>query len=159
MDARQIPFDNEFEVVGAFDVLEHIEEDTTVLGEMYKATLRGGGIMLTVPQHPWLWSQNDEHGHHVRRYQAKELKRKVEEAGFQVVKMTSFVSFLLPLMIISRLRQRWRTTEYDALSEFKIGRLTNTLLEKVLDVERGIIRAGMSLPVGGSLLVVAKKLL
>jgi len=157
MDARQIPFDHEFEVVGAFDVLEHIEEDTTVLGEMYKATLRGGGIMLTVPQHPWLWSQNDEHGHHVRRYQAKELKKKVEEAGFQVARMTSFVSFLLPLMILSRLRQRKPQPGYDAMSEFRISRLTNVLLESVLNMERGIIRAGVSLPMGGSLLVVAKK--
>jgi hypothetical protein len=113
--------------------------------------------MLTVPQHPWLWSQNDEHGHHVRRYQAKELKRKVEEAGFQVVKMTSFVSLLLPLMILSRLRQRKRQPGYDAMSEFKIGRLTNALLESVLNVERGIIRAGVPLPVGGSLLLVARK--
>jgi ubiquinone/menaquinone biosynthesis C-methylase UbiE len=44
MDARQIPFDNEFEVVGAFDVLEHIQEDTTVLGELYKTTLRSGEL-------------------------------------------------------------------------------------------------------------------
>lgn len=158
MDARHIPFENEFEVVGAFDVLEHIQEDTTVLNEMYKATLRGGGIMLTVPQHPWLWSQNDEHGHHVRRYQAQELKKKVEEAGFQVVKMTSFVSLLLPLMILSRWRQRKPQPEYDTMSEFRIGRLTNVLLESVQNVERGIIRAGVSLPVGGSLLVVGKKL-
>jgi len=44
------------------------------------------------------------------------------------------------------------------MSEFRIGRLTNVLLESVLNVERGIIRVGVSLPVGGSLLVVGKKL-
>ncbi len=49
MDARQIPFDNEFEVAGAFDVLEHIQEDTTVLGEMYKTTFRGGELYSLFP--------------------------------------------------------------------------------------------------------------
>jgi len=156
MDARYIPFYSEFQVIGAFDVLEHIQDDETVLKEMYKATIQGGGIILTVPQHPWLWSQTDEYAHHVRRYQANELKVKLEKSGFKIVRMTSFVSLLLPLMALSRLKQQ--KPNLDALSEFRISRVTNYLLEIILDMERGIIRAGVSLPVGGSLLVVANKL-
>jgi len=156
MDARYIPFYSEFQVIGAFDVLEHIQDDETVLKEMYKATIQGGGIILTVPQHPWLWSQTDEYAHHVRRYQANELKVKLEKSGFKIVRMTSFVSLLLPLMTLSRLKQQ--KPNLDALSEFRISRVTNYLLEIILDMERGIIRAGVSLPVGGSLLVVANKL-
>lgn len=158
MDARRIPFDQEFDVIGAFDVLEHIQEDITALQEMHRSTLNGGGIILTVPQHTWLWSQNDEHAHHVRRYLAKELRNKLESTGFRVVKMTSFVSMLLPLMIMSRLRLQRKTSNYDPFAEFKISRLTNLLLERILDVERNFIRLGVSLPVGGSLLVVARKI-
>jgi len=158
MDARRIPFDQEFDVIGAFDVLEHIREDITVLQEMHRSISNGGGVVLTVPQHPWLWSQNDEHAHHVRRYQAKELKNKLESTGFNVVRITSFVSLLLPLMVMSRLRLQRKTLNYDPLAEFKISRLTNFLLEHVLDVERSFIRSGVSLPVGGSLLVVARKI-
>lgn len=44
MDARKIPFIDEFAVIGAFDVLEHIQEDTTVLNEIYKSTQRGGKL-------------------------------------------------------------------------------------------------------------------
>ncbi len=106
MDARQIPFEDEFDVIGAFDVLEHIKEDTIALSAMYQATSKGGGVLLTVPQHPWLWSQADDYAHHVRRYQAKELKAKVENVGFQVIKIASFVSLLLPLMVLSRLQQK-----------------------------------------------------
>ncbi|OQW94337.1 MAG: SAM-dependent methyltransferase [Beggiatoa sp. IS2] len=158
MDARHLPFEHEFEVIGAFDVLEHVKEDTTILGEMYKATLPKGGIILTVPQHPWLWSQTDEYAHHIRRYHAKELKNKVEKAGFQVERMTSFVFILLPLMMMSRLRPKKQRANVDVIAELKMSDITNFLLEKILDIERGFIRAGLSFPVGGSLLVVARKL-
>src|ERR1041384_8013479 len=72
MDARQIPFREEFDVVGAFDVLEHVTEDEEVLSQMYQATRKGGGILLTVPHHPFLWSSLDVHARHVRRYQTRE---------------------------------------------------------------------------------------
>ena len=59
MDARQIPFDQEFDVIGAFDVLEHIQEDKAVLQQIHQAVKRNGGIILTVPQHQFLWGPND----------------------------------------------------------------------------------------------------
>jgi SAM-dependent methyltransferase len=66
MDARNIPFENEFDVIGAFDVIEHIEEDEAVLKQMYQACKHQGGIILTVPQHAFLWSYMDEYSCHVR---------------------------------------------------------------------------------------------
>jgi len=157
MDARRIPFRDEFDVIGAFDVLEHISEDEEVLSEMYKATRNQGGILLTVPQHPFLWSQVDDYARHVRRYKAQELRDKVRRAGFDVTRITSFVSFLLPLMAISRLKQRVCDDQFDPAAELTTSPLTNTILEKVLDCERALIRTGLSLPAGGSLLVVAHR--
>jgi len=157
MDARQIPFAEEFDIIGAFDVLEHIEQDEDVLKQMYYATQNGGGIILTVPQHPWLWSQADNHAHHVRRYVKQNLIIKLQEAGFKVVKVTSFVSFLLPLMLISRINNRSNSKDYDPTSELKISGTLNYLLEKTLDIERWFIKLGFSFPLGGSLLVVAYK--
>lgn len=157
MDARQIPFEQEFDVIGAFDVIEHIQEDDQVLDQMFKATQLRGGVILTVPQHRWLWSQTDEYAHHVRRYTAKELKNKVEAAGFQVVKMTSFVSLLLPLMMISRLKPKKANVKYDVLAEFKISNFLNNTLESILNLELMLIKNGISFPAGGSLLLIAKK--
>ncbi|MEW5857914.1 MAG: class I SAM-dependent methyltransferase [Cyanobacteriota bacterium] len=157
MDACKIPFEREFDIIGAFDVLEHIKEDRIVLAEMYRATKAGGGIILTVPQHPWLWSQADDYAHHVRRYRAQELKTKVQRAGFKIVRMTSFVSLLLPLMLLSRSQQQRPKPDYDPLAELRIGGLANSILEKVLDFERSAIRLGLSFPLGGSLLLIAKK--
>ncbi|MBD1896732.1 class I SAM-dependent methyltransferase [Coleofasciculus sp. FACHB-129] len=157
MDACKIPFEEEFDIIGAFDVLEHIKEDRIVLAEMYRATKPGGGIILTVPQHPWLWSQADDYAHHVRRYRAQELKTKVQRAGFKIVRMTSFVSLLLPLMLLSRSQQQRPQLNYDPLSELRISGLANSILGKVLDFERAAIRLGLSFPLGGSLLLIAKK--
>lgn len=156
MDARRIPFEKHFDVIGAFDVIEHIQEDELVLAQMHQAVRTGGGIMVTVPQHASLWSEADDHARHVRRYSAQELKAKVERSGFEVLRITSFVSLLLPLMFISR-RQQFSRQEFDPWAEFKVGRFTNWLLKRIMDVERSIIKLGISLPMGGSLLLVARR--
>jgi len=157
MDARRIPFRDEFDVIGAFDVLEHVEQDEEVLAQMHQATRKGGGILITVPHHRFLWSPVDEFSRHVRRYETSELKEKVKRAGFSIVRITSFVSFLLPLLIASRFKQRVTGDEIDPSAEYNLSDLVNTTLEKVLDGERLAIRAGLSFPVGGSLLLVARR--
>lgn len=157
MDARRIPFRDEFDVIGAFDVLEHIKQDEEVLAQMHQATRKGGGILITVPQHRFLWSPVDEFARHVRRYETRELRDKVSRAGFSVVRISSFVSLLLPLLIASRFKQRMTGAEVDPSAEYNIGRLINTTFEKVLDAERRIIRSGLSFPAGGSLLLVARR--
>jgi len=157
MNARRIPFREEFDVIGAFDVLEHIQEDEEVLSQMYQAVRKGGGILIAVPQHPFLWSQVDDYARHARRYRARELKEKVSRAGFSVTRLTSFVSLLLPLLMLARFKQRSNSAEFDPLSEFNISTVMNTTLEKILDGERQLIRAGVSFPAGGSLLLVARR--
>lgn len=157
MDAREIPFWKEFDVIGAFDVIEHIKQDRVVISQMYQATKPGGGVIITVPQHPWLWSQADTYAHHVRRYTKADLINKLKQAGFKVNRVTSFVSFLLPLMLISRLGNRVNSHDYDPASELRINSTLNYLFERVLDLERWLIKLGFSFPLGGSLLIIAYK--
>ncbi len=156
MDARQIPFECEFDVVAAFDVLEHIVEDDAVLRQMFKATKPGGGLLMTVPQHRFLWSAIDEHSMHERRYSRAELRRKVEQAGFRIQRMTSFISLLLPPMIYSRMRSN-SSRDFKLWKEFEISRLLNALLGSILTAERAMIERGVSFPAGGSLLLIAKR--
>lgn len=156
MDARDIPFYEEFDVIGAFDVLEHIPEDEGVLAQMHAAIRTGGGVLITVPQHPCLWSPYDDYARHVRRYRRAELVEKVERAGFCVERVTSFVAFLLPLMAASRLRVR-RRGEVDLGRDLACPPRLDAALERVVGVELNLIRRGVSLPAGGSLLVAARK--
>lgn len=157
MDARLIPYKEEFEVVGAFDVLEHIEEDEDVLAEIHRALTSGGGAIFTVPQHQWLWSVTDEHACHVRRYRVGELRRKVERAGFRVDLDTSFVSLLLPMMVASRLSRKDALAD-DPNAELRLSPVLNRMLLAVMAVERVLIKVGMRFPIGGSGLLVARKI-
>lgn len=160
VDARQLPFEEEFDVVGAFDVLEHIEDDEVVLREMYRSTKTGGGAIITVPQHQWLWSATDETSYHKRRYTRAELLRKVENAGFRPVRVTSFITFLFPAMLVSRLRwwlKKTSETGNQGLKEAEINPFVDGVLEKICGLERYFIERGVSFPFGGSLLFVASK--
>jgi len=157
MDARRIPFREEFDVIGAFDVLEHVKQDEEVLSQMYQAVRKGGGILITVPHHPFLWSDSDDFARHVRRYKWRELSNKVGNAGFEILRITSFVSLLLPFMLLSRYKQRLSSKPFDPAAEFDISSSINTALERVLDGERALIRAGLSFPAGGSLLLIGRR--
>jgi SAM-dependent methyltransferase len=155
MDAREIPFCREFDLICAFDVLEHIEEDTRVLNRIVAALAPGGGVMLSVPQHPFLWSQVDVYSHHKRRYRPMELTAKCVAAGLTIVRDTSFVTSLLPLMFMQRMTER-KDAAFDPSAEHSLPRPVDRGLEMALDLERRLIRAGASLPFGGSRFVLAR---
>lgn len=154
LDARRIPFRDHFDLIGAFDVIEHIREDELVLSEMCRALRPSGGLLLTVPQHPWLWSPVDDFAGHVRRYRKRELVAKVEAAGFEVLFATSFVTFLLPLMLLSRLSKR---NLAKAEAELRIGSMANAIGGAFFSLERAMVGSGINLPAGGSLLLAARR--
>lgn len=157
IDGRNLPFRAEFDVVGAFDVIEHIEQDIDVLTQIHKALRVGGGLLITVPQHRFLWGPDDEHAGHHRRYTRIELCEKLSAAGFTIVRATSFVSLLFPLMFVSRWSRKMWKIEYDPTSELRIGKLANFFLERIMSLEGQMIRRGCDFRVGGSLFVVAVK--
>ena len=155
MDARHIPYRNHFDAIGMFDVLEHIEDDRAVLDQIWKALTPGGLMLLTVPQHRWLWSPADDVARHVRRYTACELTGKVSAAGFSVLRSTSFVALLLPVMIAARLLAGNKPV--DAAAVLRINTLLNRLFNRVMSLEISMIRVGLNFPFGGSRLLVARK--
>ena len=157
VDIRHLPYVEEFDIVCALDVLEHIDEDAAALEQIAHALRPGGGVVISVPQHMWLWSAADEYGRHRRRYSRRTLLRQLDEAGFDTMRATSSVSFLLPIVAISRFRHRRLSDTYDPFREFGLPHGVNRLLKWVMSAERRLIRSGVSLPVGSSLTVVARK--
>lgn len=155
IDATQMNDIECYDVIGAFDVIEHIEQDQLVLNNLSKAIKKGGSLIVSVPQHRWLWSEVDEYACHVRRYTRSELIEKIQSAGLRVEYTTSFVSFLVPLMWLSRLRAR--AGDYDPMAEFRIPNWLNYSLEQIMKLELSILKLGIPMPFGGSLLLVAKK--
>jgi SAM-dependent methyltransferase len=158
MDARDVPAAGVFDLTGAFDVIEHIADDEAVLRGLRAATQTGGGTIIAVPQHPWLWSRADEVAHHQRRYRRGELETKLRRNGFEVLFSSSFTALLLPLMAASRLKRQEKTkagTTDEDVYEIR-NPVLNRLLLAVLRAEVGMTLAGIRWPAGGSRIVVAR---
>jgi len=154
MDARDIPAAGVFDLTGAFDVIEHISDDEAVLRALRAATAKGGGTMISVPQHPWLWSRMDEDAHHQRRYRRGELEAKLGRCGFEVIFSSSFTALLLPIMAASRLKPRRGGDK--AAVELAVDRRTNALFKAVLRMEIRMTLAGFNWPAGGSRIVLGR---
>ncbi|HXG54317.1 MAG TPA: methyltransferase domain-containing protein, partial [Vicinamibacterales bacterium] len=120
MDAQRLDIPEPADVAGSFDVLEHIEEDVSVMKRLREVIRPGGGLLIAVPQHRWLWSSADAQAQHVRRYTRREMVTKLESAGFEVLRVTSFISVLLPLMALSRWRDA-RKTRGPSASELHVS--------------------------------------
>jgi len=161
LDATDIPFDRAFDVVGAFDVLEHIDRDRDAIAQVFRAVRPGGLFVVTVPQYAWMWSRLDEIVHHKRRYGRRDLVEKLTGAGFEIVYVSSFVTVLFPFMLLSRFGDRLRRPLRDEKAEF-VARVTlpptlNRGFDAVMRIDEAALRAGVSLPFGGSLLAVARR--
>ncbi|WKA27005.1 class I SAM-dependent methyltransferase [Bradyrhizobium roseum] len=156
MDARRIPASSLFDLTGAFDVIEHIADDEGVLRGLRVATRPRGGIIVAVPQHPWLWSRADDLAHHERRYRRGELEAKLRRNGFEVLFSSSYTALLLPLMMASRLLDKGNEEAKDPLREFKLNPLVNRAFTAILLAEVRMTLAGLRWPAGGSRIVVGR---
>jgi len=161
LDATAVPFRADFDVIGAFDVLEHIEADEQVMRGVHDALRPDGLFIITVPQYPWMWSALDESVCHKRRYRRSELLRKLRDNGFHVLFCSSFVTALFPAMAASRLLGRGKSGhgsgEEALAAQLTLPPLVNRVFDWIMRLDELALRAGVSLPFGGSLLAVARK--
>lgn len=157
MDVMEIASKDNIDLIGAFDVLEHVERDAQVLKDAYTALNPGGGMIITVPQHDFLWSYADELSGHVRRYSAGDLKEKIEKAGFKIKDIVSFVSLPMPLVMLRRLVKDPDKEKERTIVDTRLPRGINWILEKELGLELFLIRSGVRMGFGVSLLAAAVK--
>jgi hypothetical protein len=130
------------------------------MASVHRALRPGGLFIVTVPQHAWLWSAADEQAHHQRRYSRADLRTKLERHGFKVRYCTSFVFALLPLMYLSRRRKPAAAAAAGGAvdcEELSLPPALDGLMELGMRLDELLIAAGVSLPAGGSLLVVAQR--
>jgi len=156
-DICNFPFESEFDVIGVFDVLEHIEDDSKALKNIFKALVPGGGVILTVPQHEWLWSELDMVACHKRRYSQQSITRKLAETGFTIQRMTSFMSLLMPMMLFSRYIVNHLKKKHDPIDELQVSKKFTPLFLKICALEKKMIQQNLDFPFGGSLLCIATK--
>jgi len=146
----------QFQLITAFDVLEHIEDDRAALTAWHRALSPDGHLLLTVPANPLLFSAHDRALHHFRRYTSLGLRRKLTQAGFRVEFISPFFFFTFPVVAIVRLLHKSARpkTTYEQVST-QTG--TSSMLIGLSRVESAIISAGLGWPWGSSLLAYAVK--
>jgi SAM-dependent methyltransferase len=157
------PFAKPFDLVGLFDVLEHIQEDRSVLDQLFKVVKPGGWMLITVPADPRLWSYFDVASHHVRRYTLEDLKTKVQSAGFEIEFISPYIAATFPVVWLNR-RSKGAAGSVDDASvhrqaeeELKIYPVVNDIFRGILGMEAAWLSQGNHLPFGSSLVLLARK--
>jgi SAM-dependent methyltransferase len=162
-DVLQPPFSEALDLVGMFDVLEHIQDDASVLRSIRNMLAPGGAICITVPAHESLWSYFDVAARHARRYMFEDLAKKLTDAGFIVEYQTEFMSWIYPLVWLGRRLNRYRfrvgLSNNSELTEadFRIVPGVNRLLDRALAGEVEMIRNRRRISLGVSILAVGRK--
>lgn len=157
------PFEAIFDVVGVFDVLEHLVDDEGALRRLRALVAPDGVLLVTVPAHRALWSYFDEASRHRRRYAPEELRHTLVESGFEVDYLSQFMApLVVPMWAgrrIGRPVRRWRrnaTADELAAEDLRVVRGANELMDCLLWIESLVLARRIRLPVGTSLVAVAR---
>ena len=143
---------NDYDLIGAFDVIEHIEDDRAALAAIATKLKPGGKFMMTVPAHPWMWTAHDVANHHKRRYSKRSLRALVEGSPMRLQKIGYFNSLLFPVAVTERTVSKLRGKDDGDVSLPPAP--LNAALETVFASERYLV-GRLPLPPGLSLFAVA----
>ena len=150
-----LPFaGSQYDLIGLFDVLEHIRDDVGSLAALGERLGEGGKILVTVPALPLLWSGHDVRHHHFRRYTRSTLAEAAAKAGLKVSYSSYFNFFLFPLAVTSRGMKRLAGS--DAPDDRMPADWVNRLFTRIFGTERHLL-GRVRLPIGLSLAAVLEK--
>lgn len=152
---EELPYeDGTFDLVTAFDVVEHMDDDLAGLKEFRRVLRPGGRVLLFVPTFMFLWGLQDEVSNHRRRYRLPELKRVLEQAGFEIERSSyANITFFLPILMVRKF-MRLTGIRTDTENSINISAL-NGVFGWLFSLESKVLRF-MNLPFGVSGLCVAR---
>lgn len=153
-----LPADASYDLVGAFDVIEHLADDVGAVARIRDTLRPGGTFVSTVPAFPSLWGQQDVLSYHYRRYRQADYRRVLEAGGLEVVRASYFNMWLFPPVAVVRAVGRLRGDGRRAPgSDFDLSPpAVDRVLTRVFASERHLVRR-RDLPFGVSLLALARR--
>jgi SAM-dependent methyltransferase len=162
--ALALPFaDETFDVIGAFDVLEHCEPEAQALVEMGRVLTPGGRLLISVPAYTWAWSDFDVANGHHRRYTRRRAVQAIESAGLEVQRDTYAFAGVMPFFTAERLSRRLRgrggaqgATPSDVVELPQLPGWLSSFLIGLSRLDRRVLRR-RDLPFGSSVVVAARK--
>lgn len=157
--------DNSFDLVCAFDVIEHVKNDQKAIDELLRVCKPGGTVAVTVPAYQFLWGPHDIINHHFKRYTLGELKKLFEQKKGTVTYVTYFNSILfVPIAIfrilislLSFLKLKQNTTASSDHSILGINGIFNSILGALFNVDYTLLKTGLKFPFGVSIMIFYKK--
>jgi SAM-dependent methyltransferase len=154
--AGELPFpDSSFDLLTAFDVIEHIEDDRAALLEFSRVLRPGGWLLIYTPALPWLYNEHDRIVHHKRRYRRAELREKLLGANYRLLQLAYSNMLVLPLVLLARalakLGPPGRHQEMEMPHPF-----VNAAVGALCQAEAPLVQRAM-LPIGMSLVALARK--
>lgn len=155
--AEALPFAAaSFDVVGAFDVVEHCRSEAAALAELARVLVPGGRLLLSVPAYQWAWSDHDVRAGHFRRYTRRRLLRAVRAAGLEVERSTYAFAGVFPLFAAERLLRRVRPHRGE---EQRLGEPPRVVERGIMAVTRreSVLLRRRDLPFGSSVFLAATK--
>ena len=151
-----IPFQQPFDLVGAFDVIEHVEADLESLKALCELTTPGGYALFTVPAFPFLWSQHDVVNHHKRRYVRDDFAALLEKSGYKINYISYYNITLFPLVAAVRFIKKSlniKDKPDEALPRFDF---INHVLRLIFTAEKFVL-GRIPLPFGVSIIAVCQR--
>jgi SAM-dependent methyltransferase len=158
-DVTALPYaDESFDTVVAIDVLEHIDDESAALREVNRVLKPGATLIVTVPAFQMLWSRRDVDHHHKRRYSVKEIRRRIREGGFRVLKATYInLPVFFPLFFMLKTGHLSANDTTSVSRDFGIvPKPVNSALSRLMEAEAQIT-PHVNLPFGSSIACVGRK--
>lgn len=140
----------QYDLIGAFDVIEHVDDDATFVSNLSTLTNKSGLLVATVPAFQFLWSEHDVHHMHFRRHTIASMKRLFEGAGYDIEYARYWNVFLFPVALVSRLLGK------SGESGLHPHPFITSILKGVLWFESKVIRY-IPIPFGLSVVIVGRK--
>jgi len=155
---KRLGFDrNSFELVLALDVIEHLEKDKKMLGEINRILKPKGVAVITVPAYQWLFNYWDEMLRHKRRYAIKSFKEIVDLNQFAIEYLSYFSMFIFPIAVIVRLiKKMLGKTETSDFQTTPLSLISIPVIKFFNYIER-VLLSIISLPFGLSVICVIRK--
>jgi SAM-dependent methyltransferase len=158
-EVTALPFaDASFDLVCAFDIIEHVEDDDAALSELTRVVRDGGALILSTPLYAAFWTPFDDFVGHKRRYEPPQLLAQLSRHGLEVERSAAFgmkprSSRLVDLgmwwLVNHRERAMWWYNRvfmklglfFQKKLEFCAGMITTPGVDEVLLVCRRVARA------------------
>ena len=152
---NELPCESEsFDIIVSADVLCHRSVNQSVaLSEFYRCLRPGGHLILSLPAYNWMMSAHDVAVHTARRYSAAGLKKTLKASGFSAIETGYWNTFLFPIMVIRRMV----THTVGSSDVMLFPRLVESAFRSAMRLENFLLRMGLHLPFGGSVIASATK--